>query len=79
MAMPAIKSLNVLEKWVKEGWCDHFAWTFKFVGASDYVAVLARVREVLFDLPYSIRHLPSYPIYLYFVVSFVFSVLFATY
>ena len=69
MALPPAKSVDVLEKWVKGGWCDHFAWTLKFVGSSDYVAVLARVRGVLRDLPFSIRHLPSYP-FVNFVCQF---------
>ncbi len=68
MAIPAPKSAEVLKRWVDGEWCHYFAWTIKFVGNNDYSPVISRIRIILQDFPFVIRHLPLYPICLPYLV-----------
>ncbi|GAM21331.1 hypothetical protein SAMD00019534_045060 [Acytostelium subglobosum LB1] len=62
MALPPMKSVKVLERWIKERQCSQFAWTLKFVGESEYDAVTDAVETMMkcYNVSYTIRHLANH-------------------
>ncbi|EFA81741.1 hypothetical protein PPL_05735 [Heterostelium album PN500] len=73
MALPPLKSLEVLEEWLSKRLCQTFVWTLKFVGETDYENTIIQIKNIMskYKVEYTIRHLVHHGNELVIIGSFI--------